>query len=135
MQATRISDEEIATEGSDDTEHPGQGVPWRQVVVITLGAALVLPAVMVIKKMTGLAAGSSGVAVKPLVEIMPEVVQEKNEQSHCQGSELPNICTGWGDPHFDRGSTIFHEQTITEWVCTPWQNQSMEILNYKVSSA
>lgn len=102
MQATRISDEEIATEGSDDPEHPGQWVPWQKVVVITLGAALVLPAVMVIKKMTGLAAGSSGVAVKPLVEIMPEVVQEKNEQSHCQGSELPNICTGWGDPHFDK---------------------------------
>jgi len=36
------------------------------------------------------------------VEIMPDVVQKKDERTQCQDSDLANVCTGGGDPHFQR---------------------------------
>jgi len=36
------------------------------------------------------------------VEIMPDAVQKKDERTPCQDSDLTNVCTGGGDPHFKR---------------------------------
>lgn len=56
---------------------------------------------MVLVVIVGLAVlgHSSGTGV---VEVTPDDLQKKDEQTPCQDSDLTNVCTGGGDPHFQR---------------------------------
>jgi len=56
---------------------------------------------MVLVVVVGLAVlgHSSGTGVVSF-EIMADALQKKDEQTPCQDSDLANVCTGGGDPHF-----------------------------------